>query len=101
MFTMFDPMYWLLIGPTVLLSLAASLLTQGTFRRYAQVKAFSGLTGAQAAERMLRSQGVFNVKIERVEGFLSDHYDPTQRVLRLSPDVYVSVSLSAIGVACH
>lgn len=98
---MFDPLYLMLMLPGLVLSLAASLLTRGTFKRYAQVKAFSGLTGAEAAERMLRSQGVFDVKIERVDGFLSDHFDPSKKVLRLSPDVYDSDSLSAIGVACH
>jgi len=101
MMPLFDPLYLMLMLPALVLSLAASLLTHGTFKRYAQVRAFSGLTGAQAAERMLRSQGVFDVKIERVEGFLTDHFDPSQKVLRLSPDVYDSDSLSAIGVACH
>jgi Zn-dependent membrane protease YugP len=101
MFEMFDPLYWLLLGPAMLLSVAASLWTQGAFKRYSHVRAYSGLTGAEAAERMLQSQGVYNVKIERVEGFLSDHYDPSQRVLRLSSAVYDSDSIAAIGVACH
>ena len=59
------------------------------------------MTGAQAAEQMLHSAGIYDVRIERVEGFLSDHYDPSSRTLRLSPGVYDSDSLSAIGVACH
>jgi hypothetical protein len=96
-----DPLYLILLAPAFVLSLAATLLTRGTFKKYSTVPASSGLTGAQAAERMLRSQGVFDVKIERIEGFLSDHYDPSQKVLRLSPDVYDSDSLSAVGVACH
>jgi uncharacterized protein len=96
-----DPLYLIMMVPAFVLSLVATLLTRGTFKKYSTVPASSGLTGAQAAERMLHSQGVFDVKIERIEGFLSDHYDPTKKVLRLSPDVYDSNSLSAIGVACH
>jgi Zn-dependent membrane protease YugP len=96
-----DPLHLIMMVPALLLSLAATWLTRSTFKKYATVPASSGLTGAQAAERMMRSQGVFDVKVERVDGFLSDHYDPTHKVLRLSPDVYDSNSLSAIGVACH
>jgi len=96
-----DPLYLFMLAPAFVLSLIATFVTRGTFKKYSTVPASSGLTGAQAAERMLRSQGVFDVKIERIEGFLSDHYDPSQKVLRLSPDVYDSNSLSAIGVACH
>jgi len=59
------------------------------------------MTGAQAASEMLQRSGVHNVRIERVSGFLSDHYDPGAHALRLSPEVYDSPSLSAIGVACH
>lgn len=101
MFLGIDPLYWIMMLPALLLSLAATLLTRVTFNKYSTVPASSGMTGAQAADRMLQSQGVFDVKIERIEGFLSDHYDPSQKVLRLSPDVYDSNSLSAVGVACH
>ena len=97
----FDPLYLLMLAPALLLSLVATLLTRGMFAKYAKVPSASGLTGAQAAERMLRSQGIFDVKVERVDGFLTDHYDPSQKTLRLSPDVYDAESLSAIGVACH
>jgi len=96
-----DPLYLILMAPALVLSLVASLVTKGTFNRYAKISSYSGLTGAQAAERMMRSEGIYDVKIERVSGFLSDHYDPGKKVLRLSPDVYDSPSLSAIGVACH
>jgi len=96
-----DPLYLIIMLPAFILSLLATWLTKSTFQRYADVPAFSGLTGAKAAERMLRSEGIMNVTIERVDGFLSDHYDPTKRVLRLSPDVYDGISLSAVGVACH
>jgi Zn-dependent membrane protease YugP len=96
-----DPLYLIMMVPALVLSLVASFVTKGTFKRYANTRAYSGLTGAQAAERMMRSEGVYDVQIERVAGFLSDHYDPGKKVLRLSPDVYDSPSLSAIGVACH
>ncbi|MFZ4395247.1 MAG: zinc metallopeptidase [Kiritimatiellia bacterium] len=101
MWGLFDPLYLMMLGPALVLSLIASLLTRGVFKKYSTVPAASGMTGAKAAERMMQSQGVFDVKVERTEGFLSDHYDPTKKVLRLSPDVYDSNSLSAIGVACH
>lgn len=101
MFGGMDPLYLMMMVPTLVLSLIASLLTRGTFKKYATVRASSGLTGAQAAERMMHSQGVFDVKVERIDGFLTDHYDPTKKVLRLSSAVYDSDSLSAIGVACH
>jgi Zn-dependent membrane protease YugP len=97
----FDPMYFLFVGPGMLLALFATIKVQTTFSKYSRTAAASGLTGAQAAKFMLERQGVFDVTIQEVEGFLSDHYDPTSRTLRLSPNVYHSQSLSAIGVACH
>ncbi len=93
--------YWIFAIPGLLLAVLASLLTKSTFRRYSRVRAMSGLTGAEAADQMLRSQGITNVQIERGHGFLSDHFDPTSNTLRLSPSVHDSPSLSAIGVACH
>lgn len=87
--------------PGLILGGLASWFTKSTFRRFAQVGAASGMTGAEAAARLLRASGVSGVGIEPVDGFLSDHYDPRSRTLRLSPDVYQSHSLSAIGVACH
>ena len=97
----FDPLYLILLLPALALSLGASFLTHRTFKKYSTVPALSGWTGAEAAERFMHSQGVYDVKVERVDGFLSDHYDPSAKVLRLSQDVYDSNSLSAIGVACH
>jgi uncharacterized protein len=87
--------------PAILLGLIAQVLVHSTFRKYARRAASSGLTGAQAAARLLASQGLDDVRIERSGGFLSDHYDPRTNTLRLSPGVYDSPSLSAIGVACH
>ncbi|MDD4103306.1 MAG: zinc metallopeptidase [Kiritimatiellae bacterium] len=97
----FDPLYIMMLLPAIILAGIASLLVKTTFNRYSRVRAYSGMTGAQAAERMMRANGVFDVAVEETNGFLSDHYDPAHKVLRLSPDVYRSNSLAAIGVACH
>lgn len=98
---MFDPLYMLMMLPALALAGIASVMVKVTFGKYSKVRSYSGMTGAQAAERMMRSNGVFDVTVEQTTGFLSDHYDPTKKVLRLSPGVYQSNSLSAIGVACH
>ena len=96
-----DPLYIGLALPGLVLALLATWLTRSTFAKYSRVAAASGLTGAQAAERLLESQGITGITIREHEGFLSDHYDPRNLSLNLSPDVYRSASLSAIGVACH
>jgi len=93
--------YLIFMLPAFALAAWATFYTKSTFARYARVRAASGLTGAEAAAQLLHSQGIHNVTIEPTQGFLSDHYDPLSRKLRLSPDVYASPSLSAIGVACH
>ncbi len=98
---MFDPLFLLMALPGLLLAMYASFLTKSRFQTYSRVAPSSGLTGAQAAYQMLRREGLHDVAIERVGGFLSDHYDPRKRVLRLSPDVHDGRSLSAVGVACH
>ena len=97
----FDPMYLVFAVPGMLLALYASFMTKSTFKKYSEIGSQAGYTGSQAAHRMLVAAGVNDVTIEQVGGFLSDHYDPTNKTLRLSPDVYGSRSLSAIGVACH
>ena len=97
----FDPLYFIILAPGLALSLYATWRTKSTFSKYSQVGSRSGLTGAEAAELMLKRQGVSGVRIERSGGWLSDHYDPSKKALRLSEDVYSSQSLSAIGVACH
>jgi len=101
MFMYFDPMYLIIMLPALILAGIATAKTKGTFNRYSRVAASSRLTGAQAARRMLDANGLHDVEIRRVRGFLSDHYNPANRTLNLSPDVYDSQSLSAIGVACH
>ena len=87
--------------PGLVLGGLASFLTRSTYKRYSRMNAGSGLTGAEAARTLLERNGVHDVTIEEVQGFLSDHYDPRTRTLRLSPAVYHQPSLSAIGVACH
>ena len=97
----FDWTYVVLVLPCVLLSLWASSSVNSTFKRYSQQFSRRGITGAQAAERVLRSNGVSGVRIERVGGNLTDHFDPKTNVIRLSDSVYGSTSTAAIGVACH
>ena len=97
----FDWTYLVLVLPCVLLSLWASSSVNSTFKKYSQQHSRRGITGAQAADRVLRANGVFNVRIERVSGNLTDHYDPKANVIRLSDSVYNSTSTAAIGVACH
>ncbi len=97
----FDPVYLLLMAPAFIFSLITSFWVKSAFRKYSKVATASGLTGAQAAARVLRSANVNNVQIEATRGFLSDHYDPSKKVLRLSPDVYQGNSVASIGVAAH
>ena len=97
----FDPLYFVFLAPGLLLSFWASFKVKSTFRKYSQVRAQSGLSGAQAARELLQESGIHDVSVEQVAGFLSDHYDPTHKVLRLSPDVYGGRSLAALGVAAH
>ena len=96
----FDPTYFLvLIG--VVLSLLASGLVKSTYAKYAKVNSHSGMTGAMAAERLLYRAGIYDVKIQRVAGHLTDHYDPRNKTLNLSDAVYQHTSIAAIGVAAH
>jgi len=96
----FDPLYFLIVGPFLLIAMFASARVKSTFQKYARVGVRTGMTGAQAAAAVARAGGA-QVSIERVGGFLSDHYDPRTRTLRLSPDVYDGRSISAIAVAAH
>ncbi len=96
----FDPTYWLVIIGAVLCILAQSRVSS-TFRKYARVRSRSGMTGAQAAQRILELSGIYDVRIEYVNGELTDHYDPKAKVVRLSQATYGSASIAAIGVAAH
>ena len=96
----YDPTYSLvLIG--LLLCLAASARVRSTYAKYGRVRSRSGLTGREAAEQILRSAGIYDVRIEHVSGNLTDHFDPGNRVLRLSDATYQSASVAAVGVAAH
>lgn len=97
----FDWTYVVIVLPFVLLSLIASASVNNTFKKYSRQFSRRGITGAQAAERVLRSNGVSGVRIEQTAGNLTDHYDPRSNVIRLSEGVYNSTSTAAIGVACH
>ena len=97
----FDWTYLVLVLPCLILSLWASSSVKSTFRRYSTQYSTRGITGADAAQRVLRISGVHNVRIERVAGDLTDHFDPKTNVIRLSDSVYSSTSTAAIGVACH
>lgn len=97
----FDMTYVVLVLPFVILSIVASIRVRSTFNRYSRQLSTRRITGARAAEQVLRYNGVTGVRIERVSGDLTDHYDPRANVIRLSNDVYDSTSTAAIGVACH
>ncbi len=96
----FDPTYLLVVIGAVL-SIIASARVNSTFNKYARVRSMSGMTGAQTAEAILRSKGIYDVQVERIRGNLTDHYDPSKKVVRLSDSVYNSTSVAAIGVAAH
>lgn len=96
----FDPTYILLIIG-MLLSLAASAKLKSTFAVYRRMESASGMTGAEAAQRILRNAGVYDVRIEPIRGELTDHYDPRTKVVRLSEPIYNKTSLAAVGVAAH
>lgn len=96
----YDPTYFLvLIG--VVLSLLASSKVKSTFSKYSRMQNGRGITGAEAAERVLHGAGIYDVRVERVAGNLTDHYDPRSKVLRLSDSVYGQTSVAAVGVAAH
>ena len=97
----FDLTYLLMLAPVLLFSFWASWRVKSNFQKYSEVHAQSRITGAEAAARILQMNGLGDVRIEQGEGWLSDHYSPTERVIRLSPDVYSSSSVAAIGVAAH
>ena len=96
-----DITYAVLVLAGVILSIWASFRVKSTFRRYSQQLSPRHITGAQAAQKVLSANGVTGVRIERVSGELTDHYDPRANMIRLSQDVYDSTSTAAIGVACH
>ena len=97
----FDWTYLVLVLPCMILAMWASANVNSTFKKYSSQHSYRNLTGAEAAQRVLRHNGISGVRIERVSGNLTDHYDPRTNVIRLSDSVYSSTSTAAIGVACH
>lgn len=97
----FDSTYLFLVLPCIIFALIASARVNSTFEKYSNQISSRGITGAQAAQQVLTSNGVRGVRIEPVRGKLTDHYDPKSNVIRLSENVYNSTSTAAIGVACH
>ncbi|GIK73933.1 MAG: zinc metallopeptidase [Chloroflexota bacterium] len=97
----FDPLYLLFAIPPLLLGLWAQFRVQSAFRQYSKVRIGNGMTGAQMARLILDSNGLQTVAVERVNGMLSDHYDPRGKVLRLSDSVFGTPSVAAVGVAAH
>lgn len=101
MLALFDPLYLVITLISVAVSGYATWKVRSAFKKYSQVANVRRLTGAQVAAEILRYQGIHNVQIETSEGTLSDHYDPSKRVLRLSPDVYKGTTIAAAGIAAH
>src|SRR5688572_3995019 len=96
-----DPLYLAIMAIGLVLSLGAQAWVKGTVARYRRVGTAHGLRGADVASLILRDRGIDNVRIEEVGGFLSDHYDPRTRTLRLSPDIFHGDSVAAAGIAAH
>lgn len=99
-FFYFDSTY-ILVLPAIILAVIAQGKVSSTFNKYSRVPSRIGMTGAEAARRIMELNGIYDVSIERVAGNLTDHYDPSKKVLRLSDNVYSSCSIAAIGVAAH
>ena len=97
----FDPLYLMFMLPGLALSIWASYRTKSAFKKYSKVRSMMGHTGAQAAKAMLDRAGIYDVKITRSHGLLSDHYNPVTKSLALSEQVYDSPSIAGIGVATH
>ena len=97
----FDPMYIVFSLPALLLALFAQARVKANFAKFSKVATMRGVTGAQVARTLLDSNGLQQVKVERAQGFLSDHYDPRTKVLRLSPAVHDTPSVAAAGIAAH
>jgi len=101
LYTPFDTLYLVLVLPTVLFALWAQFKVKSSFKKYSRQRTNNGLTGADAALQVLRQAGIDNVRIERIHGNLTDHFDPRDNVIRLSDSVYDAPSVAAVGVAAH
>lgn len=97
----FNPLYLVFALPGLLLGLFAQARVKGAFNKYKQVRTAQNVTGAQVARTLLDAQGLYQIQVEEGKGFLSDHYDPRSKILRLSPEVYRTPSVAAAGIAAH
>ncbi len=97
----FDPLYIILSAPVLIFSMLAQWAVKANFSKYSKIRNSYGISGAEIARLILERNGIMDVKVEPTNGWLSDHYSPTERVLRLSEPVYNSNSIAAIGVAAH
>ena len=96
-----DPLYWMMMIPVLILSAIASMRVKATFSKYSRIGISGNLTGADAAREILRMNGLHDVDVVKTTGFLSDHYDPRKKIVRLSSKVFDSNSIAAVGVAAH
>jgi len=94
-------LYFVIMLPFILIAMYAQIKVKTTFNRYSKVRSSRGVTGAQAANELLSRNGLSGIRVEPIKGSLSDHYDPTSGVVRLSETVYGSTSIAALGVAAH
>ena len=96
-----DPLYIMVAVITLSIMLVAQILVKSRYSKYSRIRNTHNITGAQAAERILKANGIFDVRVEKVSGKLTDHFDPKAKVIRLSEGVYDSPSISAVGIAAH
>ena len=97
----YDYYYFILVIPALLVSLWAQLRVKTTYSKMSRVMNSRGMTGAEAAQNVLRFYGITNVRLEQVSGTLTDHYDPKEKVIRLSQGVFGATTIAAVGIACH
>ncbi|MCB0208077.1 MAG: zinc metallopeptidase [Anaerolineae bacterium] len=97
----YDPLFLCFLIPSMVLGFIAQAAVKSRFQKYSQIRTARGLTGAQVARQILDQNGLYDVAVEETQGFLSDHYDPSSRTLRLSPQVARQPSIAAVGVAAH
>ena len=101
MFLGIDPLYWIIMIPVFLLSAIAQISIKANFKKYSRIGTSTGMSGAEAAREILDRKGLYHISVKETRGFLSDHYGPAKKTVRLSPSVYRSKSVAAVGVAAH
>jgi Zn-dependent membrane protease YugP len=96
-----DPLYWIMMLPVIILSVFSSFLVKSAFNKYSKVANSRNITGKEMAEKLLERNGLNHIRVLKADGFLSDHYDPSKKVIKLSSAVYEGKTIAAIGVAAH